>query len=105
MNYDVGDQIRCSVAFANASSVATDPTVVKFKFRTPTGVETEYVYGTDAEVVRTAAGAYYVDVTLDEASSAPGGRNWSVRWVGSGNLVTASEQDIRVRVSKFSDPL
>jgi hypothetical protein len=97
--YDIGDRVRCSAAFTNLAGVATDPTTVTFKVRTPAGVETEYVYGTDAEVVRTAAGAYYVDVTLTASS------DWSVRFVATGSLITATEQTVRVRRSGFTDPL
>lgn len=52
--------------FKNANEVVTDPTVVTFKQRTPSGVETTYVYGTDAEVVRYSAGNFHVDVLLTE---------------------------------------
>jgi hypothetical protein len=97
--YDIGDRVRCSVAFTNLAGAAADPTTIAFKVRTPGGTETEYVYGVNAEVVRTATGAYYVDVTLTAAS------DWSVRFVASGSIVTATEQTVRVRRTAFSDPL
>jgi hypothetical protein len=101
--FDIGDQVRWATVFRNVSAVATDPTTVKAKIRTPGGTETEYVYGVDAAVVRTGVGAYYVDVTFTESSSSA--RPWSLRWVASGNLVTAEERHIRVRTTNFADPL
>ena len=95
--FDIGDQVRCTTSFTNLAGVATDPTTVKFKVKSPSA-ETEYVYGVDAEVVRTATGVFYVDVTFTASGS------WSVRWVASGNLVSAIEQKVKVRATAFAAP-
>jgi len=96
--YDIGDMPRFSAAFAVAG-VATNPGAVKFKWRTPAGVETTYVYATDPEVVRASTGNYYVDLLLDE----PG--TWTIRWVSAGTCTSADEVRVRVETSAFTTPL
>ena len=60
--YEIGDVVRCSVAFTDSASAALDPDVVTFKVLTPAATTTTYVYGTDAELVKDSTGNYHVDV-------------------------------------------
>lgn len=93
--FDYGDQIKVSAnTFKNASDVATDPTTVTFKYKKPDGTMTTLVYLTDAAVVRTGAGAYYVLLTLNMKGT------WYVRWEGTGAVIAADEDNFRV-VSNF----
>lgn len=62
-SYDFGDLVRVSGAFTNSSGVAQDPTVVKCSIRSPAGVVTTYVYGTDAALVKDSTGNYHADVS------------------------------------------
>jgi hypothetical protein len=60
-----GDTKRIAVNFQNTDDDDTDPSTVTFKLRSPGGIETSYEYGTDAELVKSSTGDYYVDVTPD----------------------------------------
>lgn len=57
-----GKLVRSSAAFTNSAGTALDPTAVKVKVRTPAKVVTEYVYGTDAAVVKASTGNYHIDI-------------------------------------------
>lgn len=65
-------------AFADSAGAALDPATVTFRMISPRGQITTYVYGTDAELVRTAAGSYRVEVTPDM----PG--RWAYQWQSTG---------------------
>lgn len=93
----VGTTPRFTALFA-VNGTATNPTVVKFKYRTPAGVETELVYDTDVEVVRASTGNYYVELNLNVAGT------WLVRWVSTGAVAAANEYPVRVEPSRFADP-
>jgi len=58
-----GKLVRSSAIFKNSAGTAIDPTAVKVKVRTPAKLTTEYVYGTDAEVVKDSTGNYHIDVS------------------------------------------
>jgi hypothetical protein len=113
-SYIVGDEARFTASFVAASNgSAIDPTTVVFKVKTPLGIETEFTYGVDAELLRLATGSYALDVLFTEPSlpAAPGAtppqpfpRDWFVRFISDGNLVSAKEQRIKVRPSNFAAP-
>ena len=81
--HDPGDLLRLTTTFANSAGTITDPTGVTFSVRKPDGTVTTYVYPTDAQLVKSTTGVYYVDFTITLA-----GRH-VYRWVGTGALVTA----------------
>ena len=89
--YDVGDLRRLTVTFTDSAGSAGDPAAITFRLRAPDGTVTAYVYGTDAELVRTAAGVYYVDWTC-----AKPGRH-AYRFEGVGTLTTAEGGEFYVR--------
>ena len=60
----VGNKIRLTCSFTNLAGTATDPTTVTFKIREPDGTITTYIYGTDAEVVKSSTGVFYVEWIL-----------------------------------------
>jgi hypothetical protein len=94
--YDVGDLVRCSGAFTNASGVAQDPSVVRFQVRTPGGAITSYTYGTDAALVREdSTGNYHVDVSASEVGT------WYYRWYSTGTGQAAGEEGFIVGESEF----
>jgi hypothetical protein len=68
-DYIVGDviQIYTSSVFADVAGTAFDPDVITFVAKSPSGAQTTYVYGTDAEVGRAATGSYYLNLELSEA--------------------------------------
>lgn len=95
-NIDIGDVYRVSVAFADTEGVAGDPAAVTCRLKRPGGLVSVYVYGTDAEVIKSGVGSYYVDVTVNAAGG------WSYRWEGvGGGLTAADEQLFYVKKSGF----
>lgn len=94
MAYDRGDSVRSQATFA-VNSVATDPTTVKFKLLSPTGAVTTYTYLIDLQIIRSAAGVYYVDFNVDT----PG--KWATRWEGTGACAAADETSLQVEQGVF----
>lgn len=93
--YDIGDVVRCTGTFTDADGNAQDPSGVIFRVEDPSGNEMTYIYGTDAEVIKTATGIYYVDVTIDEAGY------WHYRFEGTGTGASGGESYFTVRSSQF----
>ena len=80
--------IRLSTLFA-VDGVPTDPDTVTVTLAGD-GVSTTYVYETDAEVIRTGAGAYHADLQL----SAAGVFAW--RWEGTGAAANPDQGTVTV---------
>lgn len=95
MTYQVGDQVKVAAAFTNAAGAAADPSAVVFRVRAPSGTVTTYTYGTDADVVKTATGAYYLLLTLSASEL------WHVRAAGTGAVVAADESVILAEKTYF----
>ena len=94
--YSVGQQVRLTATFRNASDALTDPTTVTAKIiHIDDKTVDTYVYGTDAELVRSSLGVYYVDYTFDESGG------WAYTFIGTGAVVTADEERINISGSSF----
>jgi hypothetical protein len=93
--YDIGDAVRCTITFATTDSTPTDPTTVTFTYRDPSGNETTWVFGVDAQVIKDDTGDYHADVTLDEDGL------WHYRFEGTGALIAAAEHGFYVRRSEI----
>lgn len=90
----VGALVRCSAVFTTAAGVAQDPGAVRFRAKDPSGGVTEYVYGSDAELVKDSTGNYHVDVDADE----PG--TWYFRFAGTVSGQASAEGMFRVDSSR-----
>jgi|LakMenEpi03Aug12_release.lakeMendotaPanAssembly.Ray.scaffolds.fasta_scaffold344590_2 hypothetical protein len=65
--YSVGDRVRLSGRLSDKKTgTPTDSDEVFAWVESPTGVQTDYQYGVNLEVVKTEAGRYYFDFNLDE---------------------------------------
>lgn len=93
--FDIGDAVRCSAEFRNLAGALTDPTTVSVSVKTPAGVITTKVYGTDAEVIRESAGKFYIDVDATAAGV------WFYRFFSTGTGKAAAERQFNVKKSKF----
>lgn len=94
--YDVGDEIRCTAVFTNATSgAALNPSQVFAEIRKPDRTVTTYEYGVDAELVRSSTGHFYVDVDVDIAG------RWYYRFYSTGTGKAAHEGAFTVRESQF----
>lgn len=93
--FDVNDVVVSQRTFA-ADGSAVDPTLVKVKYKDPSGNSTAWlVYGTDVEVTRPAAGVYSIRIGVDEAGL------WRVRWESTGTYASAIEDQFYVRTNSF----
>ena len=94
-HYHDGDLVRCTGTLSDSDGVAQDPAAVLFKFTTPSGTTTTYTYGTDAELVKSATGIYYVDVDGNAAGA------WPYTFYATGSGQSAAEAFFHVEASKF----
>jgi hypothetical protein len=93
-----GTQIDLTINLQNAAEADVDPATLTFKLMSPDGVETTYVYGTDAEITKQSVGDYTARITPDKAG------RWHYRWITTGSgTVLASEGDFLVQRSVFVD--
>ena len=95
MTYNLGDLARCTGTFANSAGTAIDPAAVFFETIAPDGVRTSYTYGTDAEVVKSSTGVYYVDVDCNQSGV------WEYRMYGTGTGQAADNQSFFVKPTTF----
>ena len=94
----INTALRITANFTNDAGVAVNPATVSFRTMSPCGVEATYVYGTNAEIQRPAAGYYTADITPDTAG------RWRYRWEPTGDGTTiANEDDFIVQDSAFFD--
>lgn len=80
--YEVGQVVRLTVTI-DVADTATDPGGLTFQMRDGAGALTSYVHGTDAELVKSATGVYYVDWTVAKE------HDHRYRWVGTGTAAGA----------------
>lgn len=97
-SYLVGQKPTFTATFRLANGDLHDPTTVAAKVRTPSGVETEYVYGDSLELERVSTGVYTLSVLVTE----PG--DWYIRFMAEGSLATAEEERFCVTPSAFDNP-
>ena len=91
-DYEVGDARRLQGTFTDINDAAADPTTVTFKIKPPTAANvTTYVYGTDAEVVKSATGVYYVDWTIAEV----GTHSWYMK--GTGAVIAVGQDSFNAK--------
>lgn len=94
--YAEGKKVRLTGTFTTSAGVAQDPTTVKVAVETPSGTTTTYTYGTDAGVIKSGTGVYYIDV---DTTGEPG--VWYYRWYATGTGQTATTYDhFRVREAR-----
>lgn len=94
--YTINQTVRLSATFV-ASGLNYDPTTVTFFVKSPKGVVTSYVYGTDSAVQKDGTGVYHLDVT----PSAAGGWSYRVESASSTNGNSASEATFLAAASSF----
>ena len=87
-SYTVGTAVKCQMTFYSdeAQTTVADPTGITFRVRAPSGTITEYIYGTDAELVKSGTGVYYVLVTPTA------GGIWKYAFEGTGAVVETKER-------------
>lgn len=91
--YQVGDRVRITASFVNASSVATDPTAVTILVKRRDGPTYTFIYPTN--ITKTGTGVFYADFDV------PTEGNYDYRAVGTGAVITAGEGSFTVPDSQF----
>jgi hypothetical protein len=93
-----GAPVSITVSFYNSSDALVDPTTVTFETYSPSGTDTDYVYGTDSEVTKSSTGIYVAAVTPDEYG------RWHYRWSSTGSgTATKIEGTFLVQYSPWYD--
>lgn len=93
-NYTLGDGFRLQATFT-VNGVNTDPSTVVFSLKDPDDIITSYTFGVNAQVVKSAVGVYYMDVTVSKPLT------WWYRIVGTGACIAAVESSFFGNQSKF----
>ena len=93
--YDIGDLIRVTGTFKNASSAAADPTKVYLDVQSPDGAIglSTYSAGT-TDITKSAVGVYYKDLPCT------GQGLYEYRWHSTGTVHTAQEGYFNVRAKR-----
>jgi hypothetical protein len=89
-SYDLGDVVRITGTWTDSGGTATDPGTIAFNYTDPNGAATSLTYPTDAEIVKSSTGVYYVDVTASLEGT------WFWRWVSTGSGAAADEGQFAV---------
>lgn len=100
--YQVGDTVRTEAFFYDTQGDLYDPLeddqvtiAVTCKILTPAGVQIDYVYGIDAQLVRVATGHYRTDIYVDQAGP------WQFRYASVGDFKAAAEDGFVVESTTF----
>lgn len=93
--YEIGQVVRLRAAFTNQDGAAVDPGALSLKIKSPLGVETTYVYGTDVEVVKESDGNYYADVEPDHQGV------YDAKWIGTGSNKGSKKHRFQVAEDHF----
>lgn len=88
--YDIGDKPRLTTTFTDIAGALTDPASVVCRIKTPSGVTWVYTYDIDAQMTKTSAGIYNLDLPLTEAGT------WAYKWNG---VDAATQGTLEVRRS------
>ena len=94
-SFDYGDLVRCTGTYTDSAGTALDPTVVGMQYKNPSGTVTSLVYLTDAALVRSSTGIYYVDINANATGK------WRVRWYSTGTGQAAEQEEFYVEASHF----
>lgn len=92
--FDIGEQVRLSVAFTDIVDQPDDPSIVTLRVLLPDGTEEEFSGGDITNDSETVGGFYY-----DYEITMAGDYHW--RWIADGTLVAADEGVFAVHASPF----
>lgn len=84
--------VHKTVNITSVDGNLTDPDTLKMIMRAPDGTQTEYVYGTNPEIVRDSEGVFtFTSPALDQVTTNK--KLWWFAWVATGDGVTVTEED------------
>jgi hypothetical protein len=91
-----GTAIIYTGEFRNADDVLADPDRVGFALINPNGQQTNFVFGTDAEVTQASTGIYRFTIVPQVAGE------YEVQAVGSGGVWATGRRKFRVGQTRFT---
>ncbi len=98
-SYQPGQAVKVEATWTiKTSGAAYDPDVVRFKYRTASGVLSTFVYGTDTEITQVSTGVYRIFVSTTDDPGV-----WVYRWeaeTSNGTPQMALEHKFTVTPSK-----
>ena len=96
--FTLGQTVRCGVDVTDENDELVDPDTLTFKIKSPvTATETEYEFGTDAELVQDLEGQFHVDFDVAEAGT------WFYRYIAvKDSITTTIDREFVVARSQFS---
>lgn len=80
-----GNLVKLEAEYRDPANALFNPTAVSIKVTNPAGTTTTYVYGTDADLIRSSTGMYYINI---DTTDKPG--KWKYRWYSTGTGQAAS---------------
>lgn len=92
-NIVIGQGIRLTAEFTNVNGALADPSALRVRVRSPSGVLTDYVYGAAAEMVKESVGKYHATIVVPEEG------HWTYRWEADAPNAGAAEGRITVKKS------
>lgn len=96
--FTLGQTVRIAVDVTDENDALTDPDTLTFVIKSPvTATETEYVFGTDAQLVQDLEGQFHVDFDVAEAGT------WFYRYSAEKDDITqVIDREFVVARSQFS---
>jgi hypothetical protein len=88
--YDIGDTVRVTGTFTDATDSLRDPTAINLTIRSPNGRVTNITYAA-GQIIKSGTGVYYYDVDANE----PG--RWFYRFWSTGSYKAAGEESFLIR--------
>jgi hypothetical protein len=95
--YKQGQSVRVNGEFRDSTDAYADPTAVLVTIVRPDGQRQTYTYSTDAQVVRSATGRYYIDVAAVVEGT------WVYWWHSTGTGQAADEKTFIVEAAAAAD--
>lgn len=92
----IGEVARLGLEIVNINDQLADPTTLRLKVKTPSGVITTYAWPGAPEIVRDSVGVFHAYVALTE----PG--TYAFRFESDGVLMGAGERTLQVQKSLFA---
>jgi hypothetical protein len=84
-NYRVGQRVRVTAIFKNASEQLADPSAVILYVDPPSADTITYTFGVDGQLVKDAVGNYHCDFVVDDDG------DWAYEWKGTGVVQAADD--------------
>lgn len=89
----IGEVAKISVAITDSNAIASDPSALRLKVKSPAGTLTTYVFGVAAELVKDSIGNYHANILMNEVGK------WAYRWEADAPNAGANEGLITVKKS------